>query len=104
MSDEVAVIAEVRARAGEREALLAAIGKVLEPVGAEPGCVQYVVHTDDGDPDVVWFYERYRDPAARAEHGASDPIVELRRALGDLVAAAPRIVALHPVMDKDAGR
>jgi quinol monooxygenase YgiN len=104
MSDGVAVIAEVRAKAGEREALLTAIGQVLESVGGERGCEQYVVHTDDGDPDVVWFYERYRDPAARAEHGASDAIVELRRALGDLIAAAPRIVAMHPVMDKDAGR
>lgn len=104
MADQVAVIAEVRARAGEREALLTAIQQVLSTVGGEQGCEQYVVHTDDGDPDVVWFYERYRDPAARAEHGASEAIGELRQALGGLVAAAPRIVALHPVMDKDAGR
>jgi quinol monooxygenase YgiN len=104
MPDEIAVIAEVRAKAGEREALLTAIGQVLSSVAGEQGCEQYVVHTDDGDPDVVWFYERYRDPAARAEHGASDAIGELRRALGDLIAAAPRIVAMHPVMDKDAGR
>lgn len=104
MADGVAVIAEVRARAGQRKALLTAIRQVLGSVRGEQGCEHYVVHTDDGDPDVVWFYERYRDPAARAEHGASDAIVELRRALGDLVAAAPRIVVMHPVMDKDAGR
>jgi quinol monooxygenase YgiN len=38
----------------------------------EPGCVAYVPHTVEGDPDTVFIYEQYRDQAARDAHGTSE--------------------------------
>ncbi len=37
----------------------------------EPGCVSYVPHRVDGDPDTVLIYEQYRDEAALDAHRAS---------------------------------
>ena len=37
----------------------------------EPGCVNYVPHFVDGDPDFVVIYEQYRDEAALEAHRAS---------------------------------
>jgi quinol monooxygenase YgiN len=37
----------------------------------EPGCVTYVAHTVDGEPDTVLIYEQYRDEQALEAHRAS---------------------------------
>ncbi|RXH58661.1 putative quinol monooxygenase [Granulicella sibirica] len=34
----------------------------------EPGCVSYVAHFVDGDPDTVVIYEQYADEKAREHH------------------------------------
>ena len=38
----------------------------------EPGCVSFIPHTLQDDPDAVFIYEQYRDQAAREVHAASD--------------------------------
>jgi quinol monooxygenase YgiN len=37
----------------------------------EPGCVTYVPHHIDGDPETVLIYEQYADQAAADAHRAS---------------------------------
>jgi quinol monooxygenase YgiN len=37
----------------------------------EPGCVNYVPHQVQGDPDTVLIYEQYRDSAALEAHSQS---------------------------------
>ncbi len=37
----------------------------------EPGCVTFVPHHVDGDPETVLVYEQYRDQAAVDAHRAS---------------------------------
>ena len=37
----------------------------------EPGCVTYVPHHVDGDPETVLIYEQYRDQEALDAHRAS---------------------------------
>lgn len=37
----------------------------------EPGCVTYIPHFVEGDPDAVVIYEQYRDGAALEAHRAS---------------------------------
>jgi len=37
----------------------------------EPGCVSYVPHHVDGDPETVLIYEQYRDQQAVDAHRAS---------------------------------
>ena len=37
----------------------------------EPGCVSYIPHRLEGDPDTVLIYEQYADAAAEAAHRQS---------------------------------
>ena len=38
----------------------------------EPGCVSYIPHSLEDDPDTVFIYEQYRDQSARDAHAASE--------------------------------
>jgi quinol monooxygenase YgiN len=38
----------------------------------EPGCVSYIPHHVEGDPDTVLIYEQYRDTKALASHRESE--------------------------------
>jgi quinol monooxygenase YgiN len=38
----------------------------------EPGCVTFIPHFIEGDPDTVLIYEQYRDHAAQEAHRASE--------------------------------
>jgi quinol monooxygenase YgiN len=38
----------------------------------EPGCVSYIPHHLEDDPDTVLIYEQYRDAKALAEHRESE--------------------------------
>ena len=54
-----------RARVTE---LLTALAKASRQ---EPGCVSYIPHTVDGEPDTVVIYEQYTDQKAVEAHRAS---------------------------------
>jgi quinol monooxygenase YgiN len=53
---------EDRADVAETLRLLAAASR------QEPGCVTYVPHQVEGDPDTVLIYEQYKDAKALAAH------------------------------------
>ncbi len=38
----------------------------------EPGCISYIPHQVEGDPDTVLIYEQYRDAKALASHRESE--------------------------------
>lgn len=38
----------------------------------EPGCITYIPHCVQGDPDTVLIYEQYRDDAAAEAHRHSE--------------------------------
>jgi len=42
----------------------------------EPGCVNYVPHLVDGEPDTVVIYEQYRDQKAVDAHRAAPHFTE----------------------------
>jgi quinol monooxygenase YgiN len=58
--------AEDRAEIAETLRLLATASRL------EPGCVSYIPHHVEGDPEAVLIYEQYRDEKALAEHRESE--------------------------------
>lgn len=38
----------------------------------EPGCITYIPHSIEGNPDTVLIYEQYRDQSAVEAHGQSE--------------------------------
>ena len=63
--------AEDRADMAETLRLLA------EASRQEPGCVSYIPHQVEGDPDTVVIYEQYRDSQALAAHRATEHFQKL---------------------------
>jgi quinol monooxygenase YgiN len=65
------------ARQGERDAVEDLLRRLIPLSRAEPGCLQYDVHRDAGDPDAFFLFERYADEAALEAHQASRHFREL---------------------------
>ena len=57
---------EDRAEIAEALRLLAAASRL------EPGCVNFIPHRAEADPDTIVLYEQYRDELAQAAHRASE--------------------------------
>jgi quinol monooxygenase YgiN len=55
----------------DREQVGELLRALAEESRREPGCVVYVPHRIEGDPDTVLIYEQYADEAALAAHRAS---------------------------------
>lgn len=80
------VVAKWTARAGEEEAVAAAIRQLVGPSRAEPGMLLYQPHRDPENPRVFLFYEQYRDRSDYEAHLNSEHFQRL--GFGD---AIPRL-------------
>ena len=58
--------------AEDRQEIAEALRKIAEASRKEPGCVTYIPHYVQGDPDTVLIYEQYRNDAAAEAHRQSD--------------------------------
>jgi quinol monooxygenase YgiN len=70
---------------GRRDEAVATLGKLVEAAESEPGTLQYVLHTDTADPDVIWFYELYADQAGFEAHATSTTMAQVMGSLGGLL-------------------
>ena len=52
----------------DRDEISEILRSLTEASRQEPGCVSYIPHRVEGDPDVVVIYEQYRDGAAAEAH------------------------------------
>jgi quinol monooxygenase YgiN len=95
-----AVIAKITAQPGKRDDLVAGLKGLLDAVEAEPGTLSYVLHTDDTDPDTVWFYERYESQEALEAHRTSEAMKTVGLALREVAAGRPEITVVTPVGGK----
>ena len=97
---KVAVLAKIPAQPGKRDELVKALGAAIDNANTEAGTLLYILHTDDKDPDVVYFYELYTGQDALAAHGSSDFMKELGKSLRDLAGGRPELTVLKPVIGK----
>ena len=56
----------------DRQEIAEALRKLAVASRKEPGCVSYIPHYVQGDPDTVLIYEQYRDEAAAEAHRQSE--------------------------------
>jgi quinol monooxygenase YgiN len=63
--------------ADERSEIAETLRLLAEASRLEPGCVSYIPHQVEDDPDTVVIYEQYRDSKALAAHRASDHFKKL---------------------------
>jgi len=102
MSDtnKVAVFARIPAQPGKRDELVKAMQAAIDNAHSEAGTLTYILHTDDKEPDAVFFYEIYTDQDALAAHGSSDFMKEFGKSMRDLAGGRPELQILKPVSGK----
>ncbi|MBL8700595.1 MAG: antibiotic biosynthesis monooxygenase [Alphaproteobacteria bacterium] len=98
------VIATIELRPGTRDAFLAEFAKLIAPVRAEDGCIEYAPAIDaDTDiaaqlrngPDVVVVVEKWRDLPALKAHSVAPHMQAYRPRVKDYVVAT-RLQILQP--------
>jgi quinol monooxygenase YgiN len=58
-------------RPDDREELAQVLRELTRLSRQEPGCVSYIPHYVESDPDTILIYEQYKDEAAADAHRAS---------------------------------
>ena len=99
-SNKVAVFARIPAQPGKRDELVKAMQAAIDNANSEAGTLTYILHTDDKEPDAVFFYEIYSDSDALAAHGSSDFMKEFGKSMRDLAGGRPELQILKPVAGK----
>ena len=92
----IAVFATVRAQPGRRAELIDAIrADVLPIVAQEDGTLEYRVHEDLRDPELVLVYEVYDSKEAFITHVKA--VGPRLNAMGDLMDGAPELQQAVPI-------
>jgi quinol monooxygenase YgiN len=58
-------------RKDDREAIAEVLRELTAATRKEPGCVSYIPHFVESDPDTIVIYEQYKDEAAVEHHRQS---------------------------------
>jgi quinol monooxygenase YgiN len=58
-------------RSDDRDEIATILRELAAASRQEPGCVSFVPHRVESDPDTIVIYEQYRDQAAADAHRAS---------------------------------
>jgi quinol monooxygenase YgiN len=64
----VSFTVRMRFEDGQHEVLLNALQQLTRASRQEPGCVNYIAHFVEADPQTVVIYEQYLDEAALEHH------------------------------------
>ena len=97
----ITVIATLKVKSGQEDALIAGIRKMIDHVKAnEPGTITYVLNRSTADPTTFLVYEVYADQAAFATHGASQPCWSSSGLAGSILDGRPDIAMYDEVARK----
>jgi quinol monooxygenase YgiN len=68
MTEELTVVAHLRALHGQIAETKAFLLSLIPPTRAEPGCVEYWLHQDNDEPAEFTFYENWTNRAEWDKH------------------------------------
>jgi quinol monooxygenase YgiN len=86
MSEQVTLIATMKAKPGRSEELGKRLSALVEPTRAEVGCLNYDLHRSTEDDHVWMFYENWRSKADLDAHIQTPHLQALAKDLPDLTA------------------
>jgi quinol monooxygenase YgiN len=86
VTQQVIVIAKVKAQPGTLEELLAAQAILVQATRAEAGCIRYELNVSINDPDTVVFVETWESEALLQAHLNGSAIAAFNQSSGHLVA------------------
>jgi quinol monooxygenase YgiN len=97
----VVVVATLTAKPESVDAVRDACTRAIEAVHSEPGCELYSLHEADG---TFIFVEQWADADALKTHSTAPAVTILFGTIGELLAAAPDIKMLQPVVAGDPAK
>ncbi|MFV0525566.1 MAG: putative quinol monooxygenase [Acidimicrobiales bacterium] len=100
MTDKIAIIAKLSAAEGKADELRSALESLIAAAHSESGLEVYFAGTNAKDDTDLYFFEIYADDEAFAVHGKGEDMKDAMRGLGGLLAGAPEIIKLDPVVAK----
>lgn len=84
--DGVILVAMVKAKPGQEDAVKEALVSLVEPTRKESGCLCYNLHQSKNDKTQFLFYEQWASKEALAAHGKTPHMKALGAKLKDRVA------------------
>jgi len=64
----ITLIARIKSKSGKENELREELLALVSPARAEKGCIEYILHTVEGDPSSFLFYETWKDQEAFDAH------------------------------------
>jgi quinol monooxygenase YgiN len=87
MPDEkLTVVAYIKAKPGQAEAVQEALMALIEPTRNEPACINYDLHRSNTDPDLFMFYENWRSKEDLDAHLETPHLTAFKAKAGELLA------------------
>ncbi|WP_199091322.1 putative quinol monooxygenase [Bosea sp. ASV33] len=90
-------LAVLKAKAGRREDLRAALLALIEPTRAEVGCLDYVLFEQRDEPGTFYMREAFRNRAALDTHIATPHFQAFAAGMEALLAEPLRLIVLDQV-------
>ena len=85
MPRPLTIVAIIRARAGQEDAVGRELRNLVEPSRCDPGCLNYDLHRSVETPGLFLFYENWATKADWEAHMATPHLAAWKAAAADLV-------------------
>ena len=85
MSKPLTIVARIKAKNGQENALAAEVEKLVAPTLAEAGCLRYDLHRDLEDPGNFLFFENWATKQQWLAHMESPHLQAYKAEADDLV-------------------
>lgn len=85
MSKPLTIVARIKAKPGQQDALEIELVKLIAPTLVEDGCLQYDMHRDCEDPGNFLFFENWETKEQWLAHMESPQLQAYRAVEEDLV-------------------
>lgn len=86
-----AMFGKLTAHPGEREQLARMMLDSRETLDAMEGCIYYILHEAEDDPDVLWITELWENQEAHAASLKNEKVLELIGRCRHLIAGASAV-------------
>ncbi len=83
----ITIVAILEVKDGQRDFVRAEMLKILAPTRAEDGCIDYVLHEDNKNPNIFMFYETWASYDLWQNHLKSDHLQAYAKVVGHAIAS-----------------
>ena len=91
------VIAKILVKADKIEEAKSGLLALISPTLKEQGCIDYVLHQSNDDPQLFFFYENWTDRESLENHLANEHVAEFSKKAEDLLAEPAELFFLSKV-------